>query len=74
MTGRATQGDETLDFKIGKWCDGIGLMIRRTGQGASMETGAGIWPSIEKAKQIANETVLRLFRQDCNIVWTEVSD
>lgn len=39
-----------------------------------METGAGIWPSIEKAKQIANETVLRLFRQDCNIVWTEVSD
>ena len=74
MTGRAEWGAEALEFKIGDWCDGIGLMIRHTGHGEPRETGAGIWPSIEKAKQIADQTVKRLLNSECSIVWRENSN
>ena len=72
ITGHAEQGEESFDFKIGPWSGGIGLMIRRTGNGTSTETGAGIWPSVEKAKDIAAQVVSRAFGTDCCVVWTSV--
>jgi len=72
ITGHAESEAEALDFKVGEWVNGIGLMIRRTGDGKSIETGAGIWPTIDKAKQIAQETTERLFGSQHSIVWTEI--
>ncbi len=69
LTGRAEQEGESLDFMIGDWSGGIGLMIRRTGNGSSVETGAGIWPSIEKAQSIADEAAKRLLGPDSIIEW-----
>ncbi len=71
LKGHAEFDGEGLDFKIGDWANGIGLMIRRTGSGTSVETGAGIWPSIEKAKEIASQTAQRILSPDCIIEWTE---
>lgn len=70
ITGHAEWGCEAFDFQIGEWCDGIGLMIRHTGYGGPRETGAGIWPTIEKAKDIADQTVKRLLKPECSVVWT----
>jgi hypothetical protein len=69
LTGHAECQGERFDFKIGEWAGGIGLMMRRTGHGSTKETGAGIWPSIEKAQAIADETVKRLLSPDCAINW-----
>ena len=71
LTGHVSRGSEAFEFKIGEWCDGIGLMMRHTGYGDPRETGAGIWPSIDKAKQIAEETAKKLLDSDCTITWTE---
>jgi hypothetical protein len=65
-------GSEAFDFKIGEWCDGIGLIMRHSGYGDPRETGTGIWPNIEKARQIAEETARRLLSPECSIAWTDV--
>jgi hypothetical protein len=36
------------------------LSIRYTGDGTNNTTGAGVWPTIEKAKQVAEESARRL--------------
>jgi hypothetical protein len=74
LIGHAARNGEALDFKIGPWANGIGRMIRRTGGGTLMETGAGIWPTVEKAQAIATETTARILGPDCNIAWTRASD
>jgi hypothetical protein len=74
MTGHAKWGTEEFEFKIGPWADGIGLIMRHTGYSAPRETGAGIWPSIEKAQEIADQTVKRLLDPSCSIVWNTQSD
>jgi hypothetical protein len=74
MTGHAETPSGTFDFKVGNWSDGIGLMVRDTGAGDKGFNGAGIWPTIEKAKHIADQTVKRLLDPDCTIVWTETSN
>ena len=74
MTGHAEWGAEAFDFQVGEWCDGIGLMMRHTGYGEPEVTGAGIWPTIEKAKEIADQTVKRLLSPDCSIAWTETAN
>ena len=53
---------------------GIGLMIRDTGAGDKGFNGAGIWPTVDKAKQIADQAVKRLLDPDCVIAWTEISN
>ena len=73
LTGRAEWKSEAFDFKIGEWVGGIGLMMRHTGYGEPKETGAGIWPSVEKAQAIADQTVKRLLSPDCSINWTSTS-
>ena len=42
--------------------------MRHTGFGQPKETGAGIWPTIDKAKEIADQTVKRLLNPECSIV------
>jgi hypothetical protein len=74
MTGHAETQSGAFDFKIGNWSDGIGLMVRDTGAGEKGFNGAGIWPTVEKAKQIADQTVKRLLDPNCAIVWTENSN
>jgi hypothetical protein len=48
-------------------------MMRHTGYGEPKTTGAGIWPSVEKAQDIADQTVKRLLGSECIIVWTDTS-
>jgi hypothetical protein len=74
LTGRAEWKSEVFDFKVGEWAGGIGLMMRHTGYGEPKETGAGIWPTIDKAKEIADQTVKRLLDPNCHIVWTDISN
>jgi hypothetical protein len=72
-TGHAEWGAEAFDFKIGPWGLGIGLMMRHTGYGSPKETGAGIWATVEKAQEIAEETVKKLLSPNCEVVWSEIS-
>ena len=74
MTGQAAEKSNVFDFELGPWCDGIGLSVRDTGAGDRAFNGAGIWPTIEKAKSIADEIVRRAIGPDCAIVWIEVND
>ena len=74
LTGHAENGLEAFDFKIGPWSGGIGLMMRHTGFGPAKETGAGIWPTVSKAQEIAEKTVKRLLSSSSVIVWTETLD
>jgi hypothetical protein len=74
MTGHAKTQKGEFDFKVGNWSDGIGLMVRDTGAGDKAFNGAGIWPTVEKAKQIADQTVKRLLDPDCAVVWKEFSE
>jgi hypothetical protein len=71
MTGRAQWKSNIFDFKLGPWCDGIGLLVRDTAAGDKGFNGAGIWPSIEKAKSIAEQIAKRAMDPDCVVVWTE---
>jgi len=74
MKGHAEWGGEAFDFRIGPWSRGIGLVMRHTGYGSPKETGAGIWPTVEKAQEIADQTVKRLLNQGCRVTWTVISD
>jgi hypothetical protein len=74
ITGHAESGSEAFDFQVGPWSGGIGLMMRHTGYADPQSTGAGIWPSVEKAKEIADQTAKRLLGPTCTIVWTEPSN
>ena len=53
VRGRATGKDETFDFAIAPVGGGFALTIRFAGGVRENVTGAGVWPSVEKAKQIA---------------------
>jgi hypothetical protein len=74
MTGHAETSSGAFDFELGYWIDGIGLTVRDTGAGDKGFNGAGIWPTIEKAQQIADQTVKHLLDPDCVIVWTSISN
>ena len=74
LTGHAEWETESFDFNVGEWAGGVGLMMRRTGQGSTRETGAGIWPTVEKAQSIAQETVHRLLSSECSISWNYVRE
>jgi hypothetical protein len=74
MTGRAERKSDIFDFGLGPWCDGIGLMVRDAGAGNGAFNGAGIWPSVDKAKSIAHEIAKRAIGSDCSRVWTDVAE
>jgi hypothetical protein len=74
ITGRAEWEVEAFEFQIGPWCDGIGLTMRHIGYGAPSLTGAGIWATVEKAQEIAEQTAQKLLHPECEVTWKSVAD
>jgi len=63
MTGHATDQKETFKFTIEPFLkreNEFLLSIHYSGDGRSNTTGAGVWPTIEKAKQIAEQSAQKL--------------
>ena len=71
LTGEAHDGNERFNFAIKRFVTGGFLLeisyISDKGHGIN---GAGVWPSIEKAKEIAQETAAKLLH-DASISWNE---
>jgi hypothetical protein len=71
ITGEATDERELFEFTIEPYVtSGFLLSVRYSGDGASNVTGAGVWPTVEKAKQIAQETATRLLH-GARVEWHE---
>lgn len=63
IIGRAKDEKEVFEFTIAPFVTtGFLLTIKYSGDCHHKITGAGVWPTIEKAKQIAQETATRLLR------------
>ncbi len=59
--GAASDDREKFEFTIEPFVSGGFLLsIRFSGDGPSNVTGAGIWPTIEKAKAVAQQTANHL--------------
>jgi hypothetical protein len=60
-SGRASDDKETFELTIEPSVSGgFALYIRYSGDCHQNATGAGVWQTVEKAKQVAQETVTRL--------------
>ena len=71
MTGRAKDNRETFEFMVEPFVTGGFLLsIRYSGDGTHNITGAGVWPTVEKAKQIAEATANRLLH-GATVIWQE---
>ena len=69
IKGQASDDRETFEFTIEPFVSGgFRLDIRYSGDGRGNITGAGIWPTVEKAKQIAEETAQRLLH-GATVTW-----
>ena len=61
IKGEARGDKELFEFSIEPFvCGGFMLSIRYSGDCHHNVTGAGVWPNIEKAKQIAQATATKL--------------
>jgi hypothetical protein len=61
VLGTASDEKETFEFTITPFVSGGFLLdIRYSGDGLHNVTGAGVWPTAEKAKQIAEQSARRL--------------
>ena len=73
VTGFATDERERFDFSIELYvAGGYVLRVRHSGDGQSNITGAGVWPTIDKAKSIAKATAARLL-SGATVYWNESS-
>jgi hypothetical protein len=73
ITGLANDDKERFKLSIEPFVikeRGFLLMIDYRGDGQGGGTGAGVWPTIEKAKQIAEQTAAQLL-QDATVTWNE---
>jgi hypothetical protein len=71
--GRAQDSRELFEFTIEPFVTGgFMLSIKYSGDCHHNITGAGVWPTIEKAKQIAQETSIRLLN-GAAITWNDRS-
>jgi hypothetical protein len=71
IKGAAKDDRELFEFTIKPFVTtGYLLTIRYSGGCHHNITGAGVWPSIEKAKQIAQETATKLLH-GAVIFWEE---
>jgi hypothetical protein len=71
VTGRASNEKEKFEFLIKPFVvkeEGFLLTIKFSGDGRDNTTGAGVWPTIEKAKQVAEETASKLLH-GAVVVW-----
>jgi hypothetical protein len=63
MTGRASDEKKKIELLIKPFVvkeKGFLLTIKFSGDGRDNTTGAGVWPTIEKAKQVEEETASKL--------------
>lgn len=61
ITGHARDETELFEFSIEPFVSGgFALYIRHSGDCHHNITGGGVWPSVEKARQVAEETARRL--------------
>jgi hypothetical protein len=68
-TGVARDEKEVFEFTIEPFVSGgYMLSIRYHGDCRQNVTGAGVWPTVEKAKQIAQESATRLLH-GATILW-----
>jgi hypothetical protein len=73
ITGYAKDGKELFEFAIEPFVrPGFLLSIRYSGDCHHNIAGAGVWPTVEKAKQIAQETATRLLH-GAIVSWNEDS-
>lgn len=71
IKGEARDDRELFEFTIEPFVTtGFLLTIRYSGDGRENITGAGVWPSIEKAKEIAQATATKLLH-GAIISWQE---
>jgi hypothetical protein len=69
--GKANDERETFEFEIKpNVTTGFLLTIRYSGDCHQNLTGAGVWPTVEKAKQIAQDTATKLLH-GAKITWLE---
>lgn len=74
IKGEASDNREKFEFTITPFvAGGFGVCIRYSGDGSHNITGGGVWPTIEKAKQIAQETATKLLN-GAVIHWQEDSN
>jgi hypothetical protein len=70
--GRAADSKETLTFSIEQFVSGgFVLLIQYSGDCHEGITGGGFWPSIEKAKEIAQQTATHLLH-GAVVMWEEL--
>lgn len=68
-TGEASDEKEIFEFTVEPFVTGgYLLLIRYHGDRCQNVTGAGVWPTIEKAKQIAQESATKLLH-GATILW-----
>jgi hypothetical protein len=71
-TGSARDRSELFEFTIERFVSGgFMLSIKYSGDCHHNITGAGVWPTIDKAKEIAVETALRLLH-GANVTWDDL--
>jgi hypothetical protein len=64
VRGEAKDSREKFEFTVSPFVTGGFLLtIRYSGDGASNVTGAGVWSTIEKAKQIAEQIAQKLLHE-----------
>ena len=70
-TGSAKDSRELFEFTIERFVSGrVMLSIRYGGDCHHNITGAGVWPTVDKAKQIAQETARRLLH-GAEVTWND---
>ena len=71
ITGRAADDIELFEFTIQPFvAGGFTLSIRYSGDCHHNITGAGVWPTVARAREIAEETAARLLR-GAAVTWDE---
>ena len=71
IKGEAKDEKELFEFTVEPFVSGgFMLSIRYSGDCHHNITGAGVWPNIEKAKQIAQQTATKLLH-GATITWLD---
>jgi hypothetical protein len=71
ITGHAADDREEFSFTVEPFVTGgFKLSIRYSGDGTNNTTGAGVWPTVEKAKQVAEESARQLLH-GATVTWQE---
>jgi hypothetical protein len=69
VRGEAKDNRERFEFTVAPYvAGGFLLTIRYSGDGTPNTTGAGVWPTVEKAKEIAEETAQKLLN-GATVTW-----